>query len=502
MSESGYTEGLFLIYFIYGLSFLTMGLTMVLETMRSPSLVDARLLRPLAVFGILHGIHEWLEFFILQSTSVGAIIPDQVAWVRLNLLALSFIALLYYGIDTFRLTDGKTMTWMQLCLAVITVYILIIIVSAITTYAGETTIPWFKLSDAMVRYLLAVPGAILAALGLRYQAILIDDTGNKSLVVSLNWAALAFGMYGISQIFVPVLSMFPANLINSDSFLRTTGIPHQFIRSLLAVVITLNLIRASQILEHGRQEEVLAAQRDRLEALEQIRVELIKRETMRRELLRHTVRVQEDERARIARELHDESAQVLSAFSLDLGTLRNLLSNRKEIVSIITRLQELSHQLSQKLYRLVHDLRPAHLDDLGLVPALQLIIEEDFSPKNLKISIDIDGTQHRLDKLIETVLFRVAQESLTNVFRHANAIDAKLELLYETNRITLRITDAGKGFDPDEVFFPPRGWGLAGMRERVESVNGQFNIRSFPGYGTTVEAIIPLINSSLISQEQ
>jgi signal transduction histidine kinase len=140
----------------------------------------------------------------------------------------------------------------------------------------------------------------------------------------------------------------------------------------------------------------------------------------------------------------------------------------------------------------VHDLRPAHLDDLGLVPALNFLFSQDCCPKGLDISFDVQGDARRLDPLIETVLFRVAQESLYNVSRHSDAKQAKVGLRFEGDRVVLQISDQGRGFDPTENFHPPRGWGLAGMRERVESISGKFNLQSAQGQGTIVEAIIPL----------
>jgi len=222
-------------------------------------------------------------------------------------------------------------------------------------------------------------------------------------------------------------------------------------------------------------------------------LELTKRENLRSELLRHTVRAQEEERARIARELHDETSQVLTAFTLDLATLSKTIPNQRRARDLVERLQSLSRQMSQALYRLVHDLRPAQLDDLGLVPALEYLKENSLS-KGLDVSIAVEGRPRRLDPIVETVLFRVAQEALTNTVRHARTEQAKMSLHYKTQEILLRISDCGVGFNPVESFIPPRGWGLAGIRERVESVSGALKIDSTPGKGTIVEVTIPLFD--------
>ena len=197
--------------------------------------------------------------------------------------------------------------------------------------------------------------------------------------------------------------------------------------------------------------------------------------------MRHTVQAQEDERARIARELHDETSQVLSAFTLELATLRELAKRNPQIKNIVDELQELSRRMSQGLYRMVHDLRPAQLDDLGLVPAIQSLLDSECSPKGLQVAFQVT----------ETVLYRVTQEALTNVNRHAGTNQAIVRLDYASDTVTLGVLDSGNGFDPNEPLRPPRGWGLEGMRERVESVGGQLILYSAPGRGTTVEVVIP-----------
>jgi signal transduction histidine kinase len=347
--------------------------------------------------------------------------------------------------------------------------------------------------DVLARYLVAVPAAFLAALALRAEALSALTGGRRRVMVFLTWAAIGFGLYGLTQLFVPAIDMFPARELNSTIFRTFTGFPIQVVRALLAVLITLSLLRATQMVEKERQKQLQAAQQERLEALERIQNELTEREALRRELLRHTVRAQEEERTRIARELHDETSQVLTAFSLDLATLRTVVCDRSDVKNLVDRLQGLSKQMSQGLYRLVHDLRPAQLDDLGLISALDYLKDNSVSA-GLEVTIEIQGKARRLDSIIETVLFRVAQEALHNIVRHAQIRQARILLIFQSQEITLRIEDYGIGFNPVQSFAPPRGWGLAGMRERVESVGGQLMLESEPGKGTIVEVAIPVFD--------
>ena len=481
------SQNLFLIYFIYGFSFFALGLALLLETGRSPSLAEKASLRFLAGFGLVHGTHEWLESYLLQAQFVGTITPAWLSWLRLGLLYSSFISLFLYAFLTLRLISPKYKGRRFVHFGRLSVFEAVVLAIAVLTY-WQKPIPWINLLDVLARYLIAMPAALLAALSLYTQGRRSKEAGRSSLSSALDLAALGFAFYGLAQVFVHSIEMFPAIYISQEAFYSLTGIPVQLIRTIAAVIITVGLIRAIQDIEKDRQSQLIAAHQARLDALEQ-------RESLRRELLGHIVRAQEDERARIARELHDETSQYLSALSLELATLRSKLK-RKDTIQMAVHLQDLTRQIAQGLYHLVHDLRPAHLDDLGLIPALNFLFSQDCCPKGLDISFEVLGEARRLDPLVETVLFRVAQESLYNVSRHTKAKQAKVNLRFECDRVVLQISDQGCGFDPTENFHPPRGWGLAGMRERVESISGIFNLQSAQGQGTTVEAIIPLTQTN------
>lgn len=473
---------LLLVYFVYGLSFYGMGIAVLLEAGRAASAAEARSLGFLAAFGILHGSHEWLEAYLIQAQSAGAPLPPWLDWFRVALLFTSFSCLLTYAALTLQQVSTKYSrhSWH---FGVLGLWALSVLLAAFRTYAGFP-VPWPGLVDAMSRYIVAVPAAALTALALRATAVGAYAENRRPVATNLRWAALGFAIYALTQVFVHPLQLFPASIINRDWFLAVTGLPIQVVRAGMAVLITAGLLRALQAVEQERRSELVAAHQARVAALEQ-------RDALRRDLLGHVVRSQEDERARIARELHDEIAQLLSALSLELGALRTKLK-RADTIQLVDHLQDLSRQMSQGLYHLVRDLRPSHLDNLGLVPALNYLFSQDFRPKGLEVAFHVSGTPQRLNGLVETVLFRVAQESLANVVRHAHVGEANVDLCYGGSQVTMRICDNGRGFSPAERFHPPRGWGLAGMRERVESLAGRLRLKSAPGEGTTVEVIIPV----------
>ena len=476
-------QTLLLTYFVYGLAFFTMGLAMLLETGRSPALAEARNLRFLASFGIIHGTHEWLESYMLQAQAAGTPLAPWLAWIRLALLISSFAALFLYAYLSLRLSSPRYHARRLLHFDRLAIYEGVILLVVLFSYR-ERPVDWINLLDVLARYLMAVPAAALAGLALYSQGRKYRHEDRAPLSTPLTIAALAFAAYAAAQVFVHSMHLFPAQTINQETFLLMMGFPIQIVRTIAALVLTVSLIRATQIVEKERQVQLVDAHRSRMAALEE-------RDAMRRDLLRHVVHSQEDERARIARELHDEIAQLLTASSLELGALRSTLK-RADTTRRVDHLQGLTREMSQGLFRLVHDLRPSPLDDLGLVPALNSLVNQDCREKGLKVTFAVEGKQRRLDPLVETVLFRVAQEALNNVCRHAGVVQVQAELQYEEDRVLIRICDQGIGFDPSEKFNPPRGWGLAGMRERVESLGGQLNLQSAPGEGTRVEVVVPL----------
>jgi signal transduction histidine kinase len=169
---------------------------------------------------------------------------------------------------------------------------------------------------------------------------------------------------------------------------------------------------------------------------------------------------------------------------------------------MLDRVQSLCRQMSQGIYRLVHDLRPAQLDDLGLVAALHYLVDEERRRTRMDIALDIQGSIKRVDPLVETVMFRVAQEALTNVARHANCKSAKFLVDYRDEQIMMQVSDTGTGFDPRRELQPPHGWGIAGMRERAESVGGRLKIYSAHEQGTRVEVVIPLQIEDSVALEE
>ncbi|HEX9029537.1 MAG TPA: sensor histidine kinase [Anaerolineales bacterium] len=475
-----------LIYFFYGLAFFTLGISLTLEVWRSSSFNERQALRPLALFGLMHGMHEWLEIVMIQAVWIKAPFPLLLSWIRTGWLSASFVPLVLFGVIMLNRRRRR------LNVLVVLTFIAVFLALAALQPRGDQALEIARI-DALARYVLAIPGGLIAGLAVFQIARRVSVARRPALVKALYWAAGGFILYACSQVFVGSVAMFPANVVNSALFMRVFGFPIQLLRAGAALMITVNTLSGIRVLSEEREAQLNQAKQARLEALERVQQELEQREVMRRELLRHTVQAQEEERSRIARELHDETAQLITAFSMNLASLQMSLPKRSEVSELARRLQDQSRQLSQGIYRLVRDLRPAQLDDLGLIPALQYLVDDARQRLSLQVNLAVEGKSRRLDTIIETVIFRVAQEALTNVGRHARVGQAGMRVVYDPGEIRLWIRDEGIGFDPHAELRPPHGWGLAGMRERVESVGGDLVVESAPGQGTTVEVKIPLL---------
>jgi two-component system NarL family sensor kinase len=202
-------------------------------------------------------------------------------------------------------------------------------------------------------------------------------------------------------------------------------------------------------------------------------------------LARQVQQSQEDERAHLARELHDGISQTLVSTKL----LVEAGAETGAAEPLAQALQRLNHSLVE-IRRISHHLRPAMLDTLGLPAALQHLGREFEDASGLAVAVRVEGTERELPDEVKTALFRVAQESLTNVAKHAHAHHVELVLAFGASQaVRMSVTDDGQGFDSAAVHLhPERGIGLRNMRERVAAIGGRLQIQSEPGHGTQIEA--------------
>jgi signal transduction histidine kinase len=215
-------------------------------------------------------------------------------------------------------------------------------------------------------------------------------------------------------------------------------------------------------------------------------------------LSRQLLSAQEEERKKISRELHDVIAQTLTSINLRLATLKaDVTANTKNLERSISSTQQLVEQSVNIVHRFARELRPPVLDDLGLIPALHTFVKSFTEDTGVRVSLSAYAAVEEVNGDKRTVLYRVAQEALTNVARHAqaSAVEAKIQKL--DGAVCMRIKDNGKGFSVERALRAKmsKRLGLLGMRERLEMVGGEFSVTSAPGKGTTILAQIPLANA-------
>jgi signal transduction histidine kinase len=218
------------------------------------------------------------------------------------------------------------------------------------------------------------------------------------------------------------------------------------------------------------------------------------------ERLRYGMEARERERTRWAREIHDETVQGLGALRLKLANARDLHDEGAMQEAVGDVLEGLGNEI-EGLRHLITELRPAALDDLGLVPALEALARRAQAIDGLDVQTEIDldlGPEARLDAELESTVYRVVQEALTNVSRHAQATQAVISISSAGGSVRVAVTDDGKGLPAGGAGLGPRGdgleggFGLSGMRERAELVGGELELSPAPGRGTTVRLTVPL----------
>jgi signal transduction histidine kinase len=236
-------------------------------------------------------------------------------------------------------------------------------------------------------------------------------------------------------------------------------------------------------------------------AIEQARLNerLRKARERLRKLARQNLVAEEEERRRIARELHDETSQSLSGIALQLEALMEMSAKSgnqdAKFIDGLKKVQSLTVQVHKEVSRLISNLHPAVLDTLGLVAAVRQHAKNSLQPLNINVTVEVKGTEMRFAPDVEAALFRTVQGAIGNIAEHSKAKNASIVLVYQPDEFSLKISDDGQGFDVSkitDVEESGRGRGLFSMRERIGFLGGTSGMESKIGVGTTVWAKIPV----------
>jgi signal transduction histidine kinase len=473
------------IYFIYGLAFFSMGLLVAIEGGRASDVRLRRALPPLAAFGLIHAAHEWIEMYLLLDRPLTENEVAIIQTIQLATLAFSFLSLAAFG--SFLLADTEVTRRLLLLIPIGLAGIWVFgLYSFRGEYVGQTL---WDTAQVWTRYTLAMPAAVLTAIGLIVQQRAFRRSGLVRFGQDALWAAIAFAWYGLfGQVFSEKSPLTLSQYVNEGEFQRIFGFPVQMFRAIMAVAAALFVIRFLRAFQVETDRKIAELQAAQLEESQQ-------RETMRAELFRRVVAAQEAERQRIARDLHDETGQSLTAIGMGLRGLSGKLGPRnKDALATLHKLETLTADSLKELQRLMTDLRPSHLDDLGLSSALRWYAARIQENSSLSIRVDIEGDERDLDDSMKITIFRIIQECLNNVIKHAQATHVNIHVHFEEQRVHINVFDNGVGFNRDQVQqrrTSRPSLGIAGMEERAALLGGTVNVQSRPGYGTEVEAFIP-----------
>jgi signal transduction histidine kinase len=264
----------------------------------------------------------------------------------------------------------------------------------------------------------------------------------------------------------------------------------------VAVLIGLNKLLQRYVGARARAERALLESNQHLNQLvEQRTAELT-------ELSQHLIRVSEEEKARIARELHDTFGSNLTAINMDLNWVqRRIPEDARDIRERMQRVLQMLGETVELKHQVIEGLRPSHLDNLGLSYAIRSHCREFSRRTGLPCEVDVDEDCDEIDPEWSIALYRIVQETLTNITKHAQATRVQVSLKSESSGIRLRIVDDGVGLS-EGATAKPKSHGIVGMRERMRQVGGTFAITNAPsGRGTLVEAFIPKERNAPVSQE-
>lgn len=522
------------IFFIYGLAFFVLGLSTALESRRRSPLMLASSLPFLAAFGFGHSVTVWTDMFLLGPSPVWIIGGEApIRAVRTILLAISAIFLAHFGATLIVNTTQRHfwLRWVPLGLFAVWLFSLflphlfatpsVVLERAsglcLTCHGGPSDVylppsgDWVTSADVWARYLLYLPGCLLAAAALLSQRSVLRSMGLPVLARDCAWAAGAFAFNSVlAGLVVPPAGYFPASVVNYASFFDLFHIPPQVFRAGAALAITYFVVSVLRIfeIEHQQrleranqerllaQEQALQAQRLAQDQLERWNRELEERVEQRTREVEHRNRELAilEERDRIGREIHDSLAQTLSYLSLRLMTIERGAGS-SELPSLLTQI----HQMQEALDSATADVRNAILSlkttispDGALIPVLKEYVQRFQEQTGLRVDMVVNNeVDRRLQPQAKGQVLRIVQEALTNVRKHANVGKARVRFEIEPGQVSVAVEDEGCGFDRQLVEARGRHFGLQTMEERAREAGGVCLIESSPGKGTRVLVRIP-----------
>lgn len=455
-----------LVFFGYGLSFFLLGAAIGFQKRKGSDFRIGKYLWLLAGFGLLHGLNEWMDMFLLLGSSHWGLAGIMVIKImRLVVGYVSYIFLLQFGLTV--LIDKPSVHWSKPVLTIVPgAYITLMLVMFGWGLRTHFSPEWFLMTDVTMRYGLALPGSLLAAAAFHSQRKSRDiaDLHSARVMQGITGLTLFFALYAIlAGAIVKDAGFFPSVVFNYSAFMRLTGLPVQVFRAVCAVGILVCLCRVLSIFDIETRK----------------RLEMAYREIMS---------ISNREQMRIGQDLHDSLCQQLVGIAcmskaierkLERGGVAEMADVR-QITEFLDQSVELTRSLSRGLY-------PVEIEKNGFVAALSDLANSVEAMSGIPCVSTLDETIEVRDIELATHLYRIAQEAMNNAARHGRASSLALDLTRFDGRLVLTIEDDGIGL-PD----PPRvhGMGLSTMRYRAEVIGAEIIIGRRQHGGTVVRCTV------------
>lgn len=464
------------LYFVYGLSFYTMGIAIALQYRSYSSIRLANSLSLLAAFALLHGFSEWGSVFMpVKVPDFGNFPLWKLVAIQRMLQSVSYFFLFFFGVKLISDSRRQNFFWWVTLPTIAFLGWLVYFARFIPLVGINEQMEWLVQSEYWSRYLLAFPAGVFTAYGLYLQTSEVRKINDESVLRNLRLAVVAFGFFAMFSGLVVPHEIGPlSRFINSDVFRRLTGLPIEIFRTATALLATWSITSMLAIFDLEKQRQVSESRR--LEAVYR-------------------------ERERFARDLHDDVIQSIYGVGLNLQTTVPMMENdqmkaARQVASAVKRLNKVIHALrayihgletqkvDQDLKTLLTDMVTQFRDKTGLRIGLnvQVPLFSDIRP-----AVGAKDWRQQLQQII--------REALNNVVRHARASKAEVEIEVEGDYLVVSVQDNGRGLFSESS--APAGTenthlGLRNMRARAALLGGEMEIYSRPGQGTRLVINIPL----------
>ncbi|MBK8903179.1 MAG: sensor histidine kinase [Anaerolineaceae bacterium] len=448
-----------MVLFLYGLVFFILGLAISLQSRRHSRLALARSLGWLAVFGVTHGLHAWGQLFVpLQATYMNHAGVSLLQIFQVLLQGLSFAALFQFGADLLR-DRWPRLVWLPL--VVTGGWLLWLLGLGLFTNVGVGL--WQQQASIWAGYLLALPGALLTAYGLRHQAEKqIKPLDLTPIYSTLRVAGLAFVAFAVlAGLFGAYADYFPPNWINQTVLTRWVGVPEPMFRSLTGLVILISIIRAMEVFDLEIDQMI-----EEMEIAQRVAAE----------------------RDHIGRELHDGAIQMAYTAGLIVESARRKLADEDVVAQRLDRAMTALNEAIASLRAYMSDLRTAPTT-VSLAEGLQRETSDPRFTTLMDVSLQWEVPETAVFTPIQTThILAIVGEALSNAARHAQANRVAVKAAESNGTFYLDVTDNGIGFNFSE---DESGYGLRNMRDRARLLGGQLLIDSSQNQGTRILLTMP-----------